>query len=163
LRVEVNALTARILFDGQRAVGVEFLKEGKSHKASAAAEVILSGGTFNSPQLLERSGVGRKAFLEEKGIPVVHDLPGVGEDLHEHSGFTISVSQTQVESRGSSHVRSANPAEPPAIRYNYLATENDRRVMVEGLKIARRIAHTSPMREYVTDEYFPGAAVQSDD
>jgi choline dehydrogenase len=86
-----------------------------------------------------------------------------GGVLQSHSGFTCSVSQTQVESRGSVHIRSADPAAPPAIRYNYLATENDRRVMVEGLKFIRRICATPPMRDYVAGEYMPGDKVVSDD
>jgi choline dehydrogenase len=72
------------------------------------------------------------------------------------------VSQLQVQSRGSVHIRSADPAAPPAIRYNYLATENDRRVMVDGLKLVRRLVNTPPMRDYVTDEHLPGSRVQSD-
>jgi choline dehydrogenase len=86
-----------------------------------------------------------------------------GGILHPHSGFTCAVSQLQVESRGSVHVRAADPGTPPAIRYNYLATENDRRVMVEGLKIIRRICATSPMREYVDGEFMPGDRVKTDD
>jgi choline dehydrogenase len=86
-----------------------------------------------------------------------------GGVLHAHSGFTCSVSQLQVESRGSVRIRSPDPALPPAIRYNYLATENDRRVMVEGLKLARRIVHTPPMRDYVIDEFMPGSQVRSDE
>jgi choline dehydrogenase len=85
-----------------------------------------------------------------------------GGVLHAHSGFTCSVSQLQVESRGSVHIRAADPKAPPAIRYNYLATENDRRVMVEGLKLVRRLVNTPPMRDYVIDEYLPGIRVQSD-
>jgi choline dehydrogenase len=83
--------------------------------------------------------------------------------LHAFSGFTCSVSQLQVESRGSVTIRSPDAAEPPAIRYNYLATENDRRVMVDGLKLVRRIVNTAPLREYVSAEELPGAKVQSDD
>jgi choline dehydrogenase len=86
-----------------------------------------------------------------------------GGILHAHSGFTCAMSQLQVESRGSVHIRSADPAAPPAIRYNYLATENDRRVMVEGLKFIRRICATPPMRDYVAGEYMPGDKVVSDD
>jgi choline dehydrogenase len=85
-----------------------------------------------------------------------------GGVLHPHSGFTCSVSQLQVESRGSVRIRSPDPADPPAIRYNYLATESDRRVMVAGLKIARRIARTPPLSDYVVDEFLPGAQVRSD-
>jgi choline dehydrogenase len=86
-----------------------------------------------------------------------------GGVLHAHSGFTCSVSQLQVESRGSVHIRSADPKAPPAIRYNYLDTENDRRVMVEGLKFVRRLCATPPMRDYITDEFMPGDKVRTDD
>jgi len=239
LKVELNALATRILFDGRRAVGVRY--DNKDVKAER--EVIVSGGAFNSPQLLQLSGVGPGALLGEQGIPVVHDLP-VGEGLqdhfyvrtfwkcskpitlnddmasvwrkagigltyllkktgplavsagyaaafvrtreelsrpdaqiyfinftsakrggvlHPHSGFTCSVSQLQVESRGTVRIRSADPAAPPAIRYNYLATENDRRVMIDGLKLVRRIANTPPMRDYVAGEFMPGAQVRTDD
>jgi choline dehydrogenase len=205
--------------------------------------VILSGGAFNSPQLLQLSGIGPAELLHRHGIPMLHDLP-VGESLqdhfyvrtfwrcnkpitlnddmaslwrrtgiglqyllqkrgpltvsagyaaafartrrelkrpdvqiyfinfsvaqrggvlHPHSGFTCSVSQLQVESRGSVRIRSADPKAPPAIRYNYLATENDRRVMVEGLKLVRRLVNTPPMRDYVAEEYLPGSRVQTDE
>ena len=239
LKVEVNSLVTRIRFDGRRAVGVEV--NGRTEKANR--EVILSGGAFNSPQLLQLSGIGPGELLQRHGIAVVHDLPvgerlqdhfyvrtfwrcakritlnddmaslwrkaGIGLQymlqkrgpltvsagyaaafartlpqltrpdvqiyfinfsvakrgglLHAHSGFTCSVSQLQVESRGSVHIRSADPTAPPAIRYNYLATENDRRVMVDGLKLVRRLVNTPPMRDYVTDEYLPGSRVQSDE
>jgi len=86
-----------------------------------------------------------------------------GGVLHAHSGFTCSVSQLQVASRGSVRIRSADPAVPPAIRYNYLATENDRRVMVEGLKLVRRIVNAPPMRDYVLDEFLPGPQVRTDE
>jgi choline dehydrogenase len=86
-----------------------------------------------------------------------------GGVLHAFSGFTCSVSQMQVESRGAVAIRSANPQEPPAIRYNYLATENDRRVMVDGMKIVRRICNTAPLKNYVTAEEYPGAKVRTDD
>jgi choline dehydrogenase len=239
LQIEVNAFASRILFDGKKAIGVQF--NGKT--ATAEKEVILSGGAFNSPQLLQLSGIGPATLLRSHGIPVIHDLP-VGEGLqdhfyartfwrcnrpitlnddmasffrqariglryllkkrgpltvsagyaaafvrtrqelkrpdaqiyfinfstakrggvlHSHSGFTCSVSQLQVESRGSVRIRSSDPAAAPAIRYNYLATENDRRVMIEGLKVARRIANTAPLRDYVVDEFLPGAHVRSDE
>jgi choline dehydrogenase len=86
-----------------------------------------------------------------------------GAALHPFSGFTLSVSQLQVESRGSVAIRSADPREPPAIRYNYLATERDRSVMVEGLKLIRRIAAAPPLRDYIELEYRPGPEVQGDD
>jgi choline dehydrogenase len=238
LTVEVDSLVTRILFEDGRAVGVEC--KGRVFKAK---EILLCAGAFNSPQLLQLSGIGPRALLERHGIPLVHESPRVGEDLqdhfyartfwrcrrkitlnddmaslwrqaaiglqyllarkgpltvaaghaaafvctrpgsrrpdaqiyfinfssarrggvlHAHSGFTCAVSQLQVESRGSVAIRSADPAAPPAIRYNYLATGNDRRVMVEGLKMARRICTMAPLSEYVEAEFQPGIGVKSD-
>ena len=244
LKVETNALAGRILFDGKRAIGIEYFQNEKKIQARANREILLSGGSFNSPQLLQLSGVGPRALLQTHGIPVVHEAPEVGGNLQDHfycrsfwrcnkpitlnddmlslwrqaklgieyllfrrgpltvaaghaaafvrtrpalkrpdaqlyyinfstakrggtlhpwSGFTISVSQLQVESRGSVRIKSADPRDAPAIRYNYLDTENDRRVMVEGLKIARRIAAAAPLSGYIVNEEFPGTRVQSDD
>ncbi|MEA3193154.1 MAG: choline dehydrogenase, partial [Betaproteobacteria bacterium] len=238
LKIETDSLATRILFEGKRAVGVEC--KGKVFRAK---EIILSAGAFNSPQLLQLSGVGPRVLLERHGIPLVHESPGVGEDLqdhfyartfwrcsrkltlnddmaslwrqammglnylvrrdgpltvaagyaaafvrtrpelkrpdaqiyfinfssarrggvlHKHSGFTCAVSQLQVESRGSVTIKSADPAVPPAIRYNYLATENDRRMMVEGLKLARRICTTKPLADYAEAEFQPGDQVKTD-
>jgi choline dehydrogenase len=243
LRVEVNALASRILFEGKRAVGVSYRLGGREQTAHGN-EVILAAGAFNSPQLLELSGVGARAQLEKHGIRVLHDSPQVGEALqdhfyvrtfwrcckdctlnddmaslwrqaaiglryllrktgpltvaaghaaafirtrpqserpgaqiyfinfsslrrggvlHPHSGFTSAVSQLQVESRGSVHIRSADPTAPPSIRYNYLSTENDRRVMVEGLKFVRRLCATPPLKDYVAGEFSPGERVQTDE
>ena len=72
------------------------------------------------------------------------------------------MSQLQVESRGSVAIRSPDPRQAPSIRYNYLATERDRSVMVEGLKLIRRIAAAPPLRDYIESEYRPGPAVLSD-
>jgi choline dehydrogenase len=244
LRVEVEALATRVLFDGKRASGVAYEAGSVEHEARATREVILAAGTINSPQLLQLSGVGPHAVLQRHGIPVVHDAPGVGEDLQDHfycrtfwrctrpitlnddmqswwrqakiglqyllfrrgpltvsagyaaafvrtrpdvprpdaqlyfinfstakrggvlhpfSGFTLSMSQTQVESRGRVHIASPDPHAAPSIRYNYLATPNDRRVMVDGLKLIRRIAGTAPLRDYVAAEEYPGPRVQSNE
>ncbi len=84
LRVETNALTAKVLFDGKKAVGVEFLQNGRTVTAKANKEVILAAGSVASPQILELSGVGPGAVLQKAGVPVVHDLPGVGENLQDH-------------------------------------------------------------------------------
>jgi choline dehydrogenase len=244
LRVETNALANRILFSAGKANAVEYTKGEQQFQAKAGREILLCGGAFNSPQLLQLSGIGPRALLEANGIPIVHDAPEVGEGLQDHfycrtfwrankpitlnddmlslwrkaklgldyalfrrgpltvaaghaaafvrtrpelkrpdvqlyyinfstakrggvlhpwSGFTLSVSQLQVESRGSVRIKSSDPRAAPAIRYNYLATENDRRVMVEGLKIARRIAAAAPLSGYIVREEFPGLAVQTDD
>jgi len=243
LRVEVNALVQCIRFDGTRAVGVDYLQHGQRVSADAR-EIILAGGAFNSPQLLQLSGVGPQEHLRSLGVPVVLDAPGVGADLQDHlyvrtfwrctkpitlnddmaswwrqmnmgltyllrrrgpltvsagyaaafvrtrpeltrpdaqfyfinfstakrggvlhpySGFTCSVSQLQAQSRGWVKIRSADPQAVPAILYNYLDAESDRRSMVDGLKILRRLVNTPPFSNYVAEETLPGPGVQSDE
>jgi choline dehydrogenase len=83
LTVATRAFVTKIIFSGKRAVGVEFRHEGKT-KRVRSAELILSGGAINSPQLLQLSGVGHAAELSGLGIDVVADLPGVGENLQDH-------------------------------------------------------------------------------
>jgi choline dehydrogenase len=83
LTVRTRAYTTRILFAGQRASGVEYTHRGQVHQARAG-EVILCGGAINTPQLLQLSGVGGSKLLEQVGVDVVHDLPGVGENLQDH-------------------------------------------------------------------------------
>ncbi len=242
LRVEVEALATRLLFDGRRAVGIEY-RQGGTLRQARGRRIVLAGGAFNSPQLLQLSGIGPAVLLREHGIDVVHDSADVGEclqdhfyvrtlwrsnrpntinddlrdplrqalagarwlftrrgplcvsagyaaafirtrpeldrpdaqlyfinfstnkmgtGLHPYSGFTCSVSQLQVESRGSVHIRSIDPQMAPAIRYNYLSTEADRRVMVDGLKAIRRIVNTPPFAGFVQAETAPGPEVQSD-
>jgi choline dehydrogenase len=91
LKVLTHALATRVLFDGRRATGVEYTRGGVTHRASAAQEVILSGGPINSPQLLKLSGVGPAEELRALGIGVVHHLPGVGENLQDHLEFYFQV------------------------------------------------------------------------
>ena len=83
LTVKTGAMTHRILFDGNRAVGVEYVKGRKIHKAYAG-EIISCSGAINSPQLLQLSGIGNAKELEALGIAPVADLPGVGENLQDH-------------------------------------------------------------------------------
>ncbi|SHO61870.1 choline dehydrogenase [Algoriphagus zhangzhouensis] len=83
LHVETQATVLRILFEGKKAVGVEY-KQGGKIKQVYGKEIISCGGAINSPQLLQVSGVGNAEHLKSLGIPVVHDLPGVGEDLQDH-------------------------------------------------------------------------------
>ncbi len=244
LRVETAALAQRILFDGRRAVAVEYSQGGMLRTARARKEILVSGGAYNSPQLLQLSGVGPADLLASRGIDVVLDAPGVGHDLQDHmqvrivtrctqritlndivnspfrkmmtglqyaafrtgpltiaagtsgaffktdprlatpdvqihflpfstdkmgealhsySGFSASVCQLRPESRGSLRIKSADPAVPPEIRINYLATETDRAANVEGLKILRRILRAPALSAYVTDEVEPGANVTSDE
>lgn len=84
LSVMTYAQAERILFDGRRVTGLEFLCSGLPSEAQVAGELILACGAVGSPQLLELSGVGQGALLQAQGIPVVHDLPGVGENLQDH-------------------------------------------------------------------------------
>ena len=87
LEVVPEALATRILFEGRRATGVEYLvgqDDADKRRASANVEVIVASGAFNSPQLLQLSGLGPAALLKQHGIDVVADAPGVGEDLNDH-------------------------------------------------------------------------------
>ncbi|SDE72411.1 Choline dehydrogenase [Blastococcus fimeti] len=84
LTVLTGALTTRVLVEGGRATGVEYRWNGSVHTARATAEVVLSGGAVNSPQLLMLSGIGPADHLREVGVDVVHDLPGVGAGLQDH-------------------------------------------------------------------------------
>ena len=84
LRIETNAHATQVTFDGSRATGVTYLQHESKCHTRAAREVILSAGAIQSPQLLQLSGVGPANFLRDLGIPVVRDVPGVGENLQDH-------------------------------------------------------------------------------
>ncbi|MGJ5023298.1 GMC family oxidoreductase [Bradyrhizobium oligotrophicum] len=244
LHVETDALAQRIVFEGRRAGGVTFSQRGRMRTARARREILVSSGAYNSPQLLQLSGVGPAELLKQHGLDVVLDAPGVGSDLQDHlqvrivmrcsqrttlndivnnpvrkvlagaryaafrngpltiaagtagaffktdprlaspdiqihfipfstdkmgeklhtfSGFTASVCQLRPESRGSLRIRSADPAVPPGIRINYLASETDRRANVDGLRILRKILAAPALRPYVSDEAYPGSKIVSDD
>src|SRR5262249_47296560 len=87
LRVLTHALATRVLFDGRRAVGVRYRRGDAVHEVLARREVLVCAGPVNSPQLLKLSGIGPRAELAEHGIGVVHELPGVGENLQDHLDF----------------------------------------------------------------------------
>ena len=87
LKVITRALSQRILLDGRRATGVEYVRGGAKQVVNAKQEVILSAGPIASPHLLQLSGIGPGAVLQQAGIDVVHDLPGVGENLQDHLEF----------------------------------------------------------------------------
>jgi choline dehydrogenase len=90
LRVVTEALATNLLFDGKRCTGVAFRQGGKAVEARAGKEVILCGGAVNSPHLLQISGIGPAEHLQSIGVPVVHDLPGVGANLQDHYVARIS-------------------------------------------------------------------------
>ncbi|MFC2250763.1 choline dehydrogenase [Labrys portucalensis] len=95
LSVETHALASRILFDGRKAVGVEYWQGSVLKRVMARREVILAAGPINDPQLLKASGVGPQAELKGFGIDIVHDLPGVGENLQDHLEFYFQMASTQ--------------------------------------------------------------------
>jgi choline dehydrogenase len=84
LRIETEAQATGLIFEGKRCVGVRFRQRGVDREIRAAQEVIVSGGAVNSPHLLQVSGIGPAAHLQAIGVPVVHDLPGVGANLQDH-------------------------------------------------------------------------------
>jgi choline dehydrogenase-like flavoprotein len=90
----------RILFEGKRARAVELLRNGKPLRVRARREIVLSAGTIHSPQLLLCSGVGEGALLSGLGISVVHDLPGVGANLHDHLAAPVRMEMTSTASYG---------------------------------------------------------------
>jgi choline dehydrogenase len=95
LVVRTRSLATRILFEGRRATGIEYRQGDVTRAIAARREVIISAGSINSPKLLKLSGVGPAAELREHDIPVVHDLPGVGENLQDHLEFYFQVACTQ--------------------------------------------------------------------
>ena len=221
LTATTHALVTRLLFEGTRTVGVEYLHQGTLHQSFVNQEVILSAGAFDSPKLLMLSGIGPAEHLRAFDIPVVVDLPGVGQNLQDHPqvhvayqatqdlqiaptsniaeaalfvytesrldavpslqihfgpviwvqpeyarsgpGFTFAPSITHPHSRGSVSLRSSSPLDAPVIRMNFLESEEDLQVLVEGIKIARQVAHSSAFDEFRGEEVAPGADAISDE
>ena len=242
LKVKTKAFVTKILFEGQQAIGVEIdLGKGKAQKVFAG-DVILCGGSINSPQLLQLSGVGNAAELESLGITVVQDLPGVGENLQDHlevyvqhacsqpvsmqpalkwynkpwiglkwllfrsgpaatnhfeaggfirsneevaypnvmfhflplairydgsapgsgHGYQMHVGPMYSNARGSVKITSADPYTSPALRFNYLSTDQDRREWVEAVHKARNILNQPAFDNYSEGEISPGPSVESD-
>jgi choline dehydrogenase len=221
LTVQTDAFVTRLLFEETRTVGVEYLHQGRLHQAYVNREVILSAGVFDSPKLLMLSGIGNAEHLHTLEIPVIADLPGVGQNLQDHllvgiayqstqalpsltptsnlveaglflqsssnnevapdlqflfspalwvgsaiapdlPGFTFLSCLISPQSRGAVTLQSVNPADPPAIRVNYLQHETDVQVLIEGIKIARQLAGSGAFAEILGEEMAPGSAVSSD-
>jgi len=87
LTIESGAAVTRIVLKGSRAVGVDYFQRGQGHHARADSEVILCAGAIGSPQMLQLSGIGPSVLLESAGVEVLHDLPGVGENLQDHLNY----------------------------------------------------------------------------
>jgi choline dehydrogenase len=238
-----RAMTTRILFDGKKAIGVEFVK-GKSNQSQTvhSGEVISCGGAINSPQLLQLSGVGNGDELSKLGVDVVHDLPGVGENLQDHlevyvqykskkpvsmnpalkwwkkpfigyqwlfhrsgaaatnhfeaggfirsnddvaypniqfhflplairydgsqpssdHGYQVHVGPMYSNSLGSVKIKSTDPRVHPALKFNYLSTDQDKKEWVEAIRCARKIMNQPAFDEFNDGEISPGPEVQTD-
>ena len=242
LAVVTRALATRLLLDGRRVSGVEYRQGGVIRTALAAREVILSGGPINTPQLLMLSGIGPAEQLREFDIEVVHDLPGVGENLQDHlelyiqqactrpvtlyaatsllrkaliglrwvacqsglgatnhfeaggfirsrpgirwpdiqyhflplaasydmkeqvrcHGYQAHAGPMRSNSRGSVRLASADPAESPRIRFNYMSYADDWADMRACVRLTREIFAQPAFDPYRGEELAPGASVQSD-
>jgi choline dehydrogenase len=246
LKIVIKAVAQRILLDGKKAVGIEYTDaKGNTHQAKASREVILSTGTYNSPPLLELSGIGNPDVLNELGIEVEHELRGVGENLQDHlqiwvqqgvktkdclsedgkfpkvvwgvlkymfakkgpltmpacnvggfvpnegaerpifqihftpgaggmdangkmvatpdPGVNSTVCTIRPTSRGSVHARATDPKAFPKIIHNYLSTEHDRDLAIEGFKLQRKIYRSESFKPHATYEILPGDEVQTDE
>ena len=247
VEIRTHAHATGVMLEGKRAVGVRYSRGGRGGvpvEVRARKEVILCGGAYNSPQLLQLSGIGAPELLQEHGIEVRHALRSVGEGLQDHyaprtvarvkniktinelarglnlwgealkwaltrrgilslsptmvycfwhsgetaessdlqltftpasykegvqgqledePGMTVASWQQRPESRGYVRIRSADPFAQPIIQTNYLTAELDRRVIVAGMKLARRLLASAPLAPYYAYEDFPGPKVQSDD
>jgi choline dehydrogenase len=245
LAVVSRAQATRVAFEGTRAVGVEYLKDGQVHVARARQEVILSGGAYGSPQLLMLSGIGPAAELSKHGIKLIADLPGVGQNLVEHPFLPLAwralpetfecmlradraavsvlrwalfgtgpfatngaagniflrtapgldrpdmqlicpavqnsagdvwypfiskpthtlvcaMSMIRQDSRGFVTLRSANPLDPPRIQFNLFQQQSDVDRMIRGIRAARAIYNSAPLRTFHAEETLPGEQAQSD-
>ncbi len=100
LTVQTGAHATRILFQGKRATGVTYRQGREDKKVEARREVILCGGTFNSPQLLQLSGIGRPEDIKKHGIALLHELPGVGQNLQDHLDFTLAYKSKDTDNFG---------------------------------------------------------------
>jgi choline dehydrogenase len=240
LTLHTRAFVTRVVLDGDRATAVEYRHAGKQQTASAG-EVILSGGAINTPQLLQLSGIGSASALSAAGIPVRHELPGVGANLQDHlevyvqygckqpvsvapalkwrnrpmvgarwlflrsgpgatnhfegggfarsnedvrypnlmfhflpiavrydgsapaggHGYQVHIGPMNSDARGSVRVTSADPAVKPALRFNYLSTDQDRREWVEAIEVARSILGQPAMEPFNAGELSPGPGVRT--
>jgi choline dehydrogenase len=243
LSVKTRAYATRILFEGGRAVGVEYADWRGRRERARAGEVILCGGAINSPQLLQLSGVGNAQELRALGVDVVHDLPGVGENLQDHlevyiqyackqpvsvapyikwrnrprvglewllfkagpgatnhfeaggfvrsnedvewpnlmfhflpiairydgslpaaeHGYQVHIGPMTSDARGTVKIRSTDPAEKPALRFNYLSTDQDRREWREAVRVARLILNQPAFDPFNDGEISPGPEVENDE
>lgn len=98
LKVITHALVQRVLLSNGRATGIEYSRRGQVHTINAQREVLLSGGVVNSPQLLQLSGIGHPEDIQPQGLPVRHELPGVGRNLRDHISIAVKQRMTKPHS-----------------------------------------------------------------
>jgi choline dehydrogenase len=246
LDVRTLAFVTKVVFEGDRAVGVEFTKRGRrGGETVRAGEVILCGGAINSPQLLQLSGVGAADELRRLGIDVVADVPGVGEHLQDHlevyiqhtatqpvtmapyfamkarpkvglewllrktgpgatnhfeaggfvrsnddvaypnlmyhflpiavrydgtlpeggggHGYQVHVGPMYSDARGTCKITSADPGKKPALLFNYLSTDQDRREWVEAIRVTRSILDAPAFAPFSGGEISPGKEVATEE
>lgn len=105
LKVITNAVVRRLRFEGKRVIGVEFWQNNQTFQADSTLETLLAAGAVSSPQILQCSGIGPAPLLQQHGIPVIHELPGVGENLQDHlqlrMAFKVKSTRTLNETAGS--------------------------------------------------------------
>ncbi|EDW51050.1 GM12028 [Drosophila sechellia] len=147
--LSMNSHVTRIIIEPgtMRAQAVEFVKHGKVYRIAARREVILSAGAINTPQLMMLSGLGPRKHLEKHGIRVLQDLP-VGENMQDHESWTTMPLLLRPRSRGSVKLRSANPFHYPLINANYFDDPLDAKTLVEGAKIALRVAEAQVFKQF---------------
>jgi len=223
LTIQTDTPVSKIVFEGNKAVGVEYVQDGATYTVHAAKEVIVSAGAFFSPALLLRSGIGPKADLDALGIPVVSDLPGVGQNLQDHLQLPVvfftqeAMDHTKTlcgnilfrhtlerpandntpdlqmifsptvplplaaviqfpapaciflpilvrpVSRGSVTIATTDPTANPVVNPNYLSADEDVKVLVEAVKLARQIAATESFSTFGKGEMVPGADAAVDE
>jgi choline dehydrogenase len=125
--IETGALVLRLLLDGHRCIGVEYVVDGQARRAWATEEIVLSAGAVGSPKLLMLSGLGPDRHLRELGIDVVEDLPGVGANLHDHplAGITYE-GRRPVETGANNHAevsalqRTAPAVDEPDLQFVFI-------------------------------------------
>ncbi|GAA6044955.1 hypothetical protein JCM8097_000629, partial [Rhodosporidiobolus ruineniae] len=167
LHIQTNAKVSRVLFEGGKAVGIAYVNpidrghdQPKEHIARARKLVVLASGTLGTPQILERSGVGKASLLKELGIPVVSDLPGVGEEYQDHYTtlqiFRVSPETLTVDDflRGDKEAQDKAYAEWHANPHRALLSSN---VIDAGFKLRpteEELKEMGPEFNKFYDEYF---------
>ncbi len=248
LTLKTRAQADKILFDGNRAVGIQYRQgrfgigmRGATTHTAKAKEIISCGGAFNSPQLLQLSGIGDREHLESVGVDLVAEVPGVGENMQDHlevyiqynckepvsiqpnlkfwkrpllglawlfrrgpaasnhfeagafvrsneneaypnlmfhflpiairydgsapeggHGYQVHVGPMYSDAKGTVKITSTDPTEKPAVQFNYLTTDQDRREWPEAVRVARRILNQPAFERFNGGETSPGPSVETD-